>query len=709
MTPTPTESPRSFSSGTHEGSDPPSGGTEQPAVDETWASVASGQDGMRNKLFSPSPSSGGGSPRESGNVEIMEGTGNREGVRKVAREKGRLKVNVDTVTSDEEEDEDEEDDLEKLDFDGEPLPTGLHMTHGTHCMTKMSDGRTCGNDPDGCTRIKHAVKRLVAGNCGDDGFYDLASGASPRADGRVDGKLSTFRTVDQELNRIHQANQEINQVASFMVKEDQNRRGGGSPWEAAGQASKPTVFSDELAELQELDPTSPKKVKWDSNKPGPGTGREPARDLKPVMKQLDQTSRVKQERGVPPMKGTVEAQTSYEELFTQMAFELKEEREKRHAAERLVAKRKTKAAPPKSRTVDELTADEIIAMAEAVQEKLRMSEQSGSGSESDSSRGSGSSRRRQRNKRRGKGRPSRAKRGHRRSNGGSRKEQRQPSYCSSSESGSSSGSEDKSDSSETMDYGVKSNPTEILEHAEIIGYTDRTPSSKTIASTKRWYMILRGRKIGIVGGRWEDVGRQLVDGFPNNSYKSFSTYEAARNHWTASWAAHKKQNAKRKKERRVSDFQESSSDSRRPDGTPDLGPHPEVRTQQTRDNIDIKTILKTRFVGTDPSTKTDEICGTNVNSEIAAYDVMVPPGVTAETGRSMLNAAIDVFSLPGKNTNAGSSGMDSAAEVVQELAKAMVEGIHGDSYQVEGRVRADPGFNNASRNYLVKITNLDAL
>ena len=53
--------------------------------------------------------------------------------------------------------------------------------------------------------------------------------------------------------------------------------------------------------------------------------------------------------------------------------------------------------------------------------------------------------------------------------------------------------------------------------------------------------------------------------------------------------------------------------------------------------------------------------------------------------------------------------MDSAAEVVQELAKTIVEGIHGDSYRVEGRVRADPGFNNASRNYLVKITNLDAL
>ena len=39
----------------------------------------------------------------------------------------------------------------------------------------------------------------------------------------------------------------------------------------------------------------------------------------------------------------------------------------------------------------------------------------------------------------------------------------------------------------------------------------------------------------------------------------------------------------------------------------------------------------------------------------------------------------------------------------------MVEGLQGEAFQVEGRVRVDPNFNSRGRNYLSKIRNLEDL
>ena len=53
--------------------------------------------------------------------------------------------------------------------------------------------------------------------------------------------------------------------------------------------------------------------------------------------------------------------------------------------------------------------------------------------------------------------------------------------------------------------------------------------------------------------------------------------------------------------------------------------------------------------------------------------------------------------------------MDNAADMVQELAKTMVEGLQGEAFRVEGRVRADPNFGSLNRNYLSKVKCLESL
>ena len=53
--------------------------------------------------------------------------------------------------------------------------------------------------------------------------------------------------------------------------------------------------------------------------------------------------------------------------------------------------------------------------------------------------------------------------------------------------------------------------------------------------------------------------------------------------------------------------------------------------------------------------------------------------------------------------------MDSAADILQELATTMVEGLQGEAFWVEGRVRADPCFNSSRRNYLFKVKNVGDL
>ena len=74
----------------------------------------------------------------------------------------------------------------------------------------------------------------------------------------------------------------------------------------------------------------------------------------------------------------------------------------------------------------------------------------------------------------------------------------------------------------------------------------------------------------------------------------------------------------------------------------------------------------------------------------------------------MVNGAVDFLMMPGKN-GSNNSGGDSAMDAVQELATTIVEGVQGDTFRVEGRVRPDPGFNNENRNFLAKIKSAYAL
>jgi hypothetical protein len=112
------------------------------------------------------------------------------------------------------------------------------------------------------------------------------------------------------------------------------------------------------------------------------------------------------------------------------------------------------------------------------------------------------------------------------------------------------------------------------------------------------------------------------------------------------------------------------------------------------------------YTGYDESRTEDEMFGVNMCGESAAYKVLVPPGVSNDTGKNLINGSIDVAALPGKNGSSG-GGTENAMDMVQELASTMVEGLHGgDAFRNEGRVRADPNYHNGSRNYLAKIKDL---
>jgi hypothetical protein len=98
-----------------------------------------------------------------------------------------------------------------------------------------------------------------------------------------------------------------------------------------------------------------------------------------------------------------------------------------------------------------------------------------------------------------------------------------------------------------------------------------------------------------------------------------------------------------------------------------------------------------------------------MSDETKAYNVLIPPNIGGETGKSMINGTPDVGNLTGKQGIGVSGSTDTMEGAFQEFAATVVEGLRGETHRVEGRVRGDPNFNNPTRNAIARIKNLEDL
>jgi hypothetical protein len=277
-------------------------------------------------------------------------------------------------------------------------------------------------------------------------------------------------------------------------------------------------------------------------------------------------------------------------------------------------------------------------------------------------------------------------------------------------------------------------------NADETAYAIRKPSKGTLANTKRWYVVLRGRKVGIFADQWETRVKKYVEGYPGNFSKAFNTYKEAKAYYRAARdsessgedtssqssegtvsyaepipvAAPARPHRPKKKSEGRRQGVESGAETTEEEGgesqaeSTQESPR-ERRTETNQRSPSTAAVVDPMYAGVDRSTEADRVYEESMSDETKAYNVLIPPLVGAETGKSMINGTPDVGNLTGKQGTGTSGSTDTMEGAFQEFAATVVEGLRGETHRVEGRVRGDPNFNNPTRNAIARIKNLEDL
>jgi hypothetical protein len=699
--------------------------------------------GLR-EFRSPSPSSNGDEMNAAtarrgngGGRERTTGAGGNGGGN------GNLLV-VQTVLS-----EEEATDYETEEDEEPSLPERLYMGANT-CRVIMGAGGkfVCGNDCVGCTRPTHAAKRIsVDGKkCGQPGWYMPSPGkASPR--GIRDGLLASYESDQAMQERRVEVVLDMDKAAANMEERMTPNNGGNyksaasnkedEPWtkvEKGGKGTKSTMdpHEEELKALEALPPPA-------------FYGSDPGTHL-----EANGGAKVKKEKKVPLVKK--EAALSWAEV-TRSGTDTDEGRPTKTKPKKMTGKEteanfqtdEGQVQTEALRQMTQMLIEERKERAEAelvlMQMKKHLSKM-GLGQEGETEQ--------QPQKKKSKGRQQSSKTHQEReyqdtsSSDESRKAQGKPAKkTNSGKKGKKSdgkkpkfNSEDEesqsSDSSGTSSDG-SSGRGRITKNSPEMGYALREPTKRTLRTTKKYYVFLRARKIGILADNWESRGKGYIHGFPNSYVKGFTDYREAKQFYCDAWGRKwnggnlsdesddttgfpNKGGRKSRTQQERDDPWESkprASQGHNRTSNSDANQHPPPERTSQGNQWDAQgadvPVNDPRFTLADRSEENDKICGVSMNAEPEAYKLLLPPGISGETGRSLINGAIDMTSLPGKNAGGVANGLDSAADMVQELAKTMVEGLQGEAYRVEGRVRADPNYGSLSRNFLAKIKSLEDL
>jgi hypothetical protein len=719
-------------------------------------------DGKPNAYFSPSPTMASLAPTvPRGNGNGTTGGGKNSGKNlKDGSESMVQELLVETVFGNGDDTEDEEaNDNASVPSLPERFFLGLNS-----CRVILSTGKLCcGCDSLTCTRPKHAVKRANEALRGKIGTY-LPGTTSPTSKtdwmGQRDGIMASYESGEVTEARRVQVSTEFDQAAAVMLarrEHDSAQRFLGrdikpdnvaQSWMKVGKGGhveRDIAFEEQLRSIESLPPAP--MYETDTGTEGESVGKQEKKKASrvPLSKkeaakpwsetdegQTDSSQGYRDLKAYPPLPKT-QAQIDQDGQMIQLAHQLLAERKERLKLEREMFLLKEQAFA---------TAD---SEKEEAQETKRSPPDSPAASQGHQSKPKGKLRKDQKKK------------------GSIKKKQVLIKEQPSADEGESEASSDHNGIGRRLPTVHKTSPE--------MGYSRRSPNKATIEKTKRWYVFLRARKIGILADQWEERGVKYVHGYPNASCKSFKSYWEAKKYYREAWGELDSGGESEDSEATV-EYQEEfekprgrdprdkfnpradprthyfptenpraaenshghqpvdvttsqqgfeQGDQRAGNERPNLIPsthldqtlggppgrypvHPEIPDVQGGQQ-DLSQVVNAKFAGADLSTARDEISGESMSSESAAYKLLVPPNVSAETGRSLINGALDVLSLPGKSKTGG-AGVDSAADILQELATTMVEGLQGEAFRVEGRVRADPNFNSSGRNYLSKIKNV---
>jgi len=91
-----------------------------------------------------------------------------------------------------------------------------------------------------------------------------------------------------------------------------------------------------------------------------------------------------------------------------------------------------------------------------------------------------------------------------------------------------------SDSEVSEEEHLKDRGLQVTTNAKEVGYARTSPNHDTRRKTRKWYVVLRGRKIGIFADQWERA-KSYINGFSDGYCQAFRTYTEAKAFYREAW------------------------------------------------------------------------------------------------------------------------------------------------------------------------------